>query len=248
MRLKLASTTFCASALLSSACVISIADDVAEDVGDGPTEDGDTETGGDECRPVGGATFSYVFNWEELEPFQSDLEATCEVLTADVADGLALSLNCEGATAPVTISVTASPTFTAPVEVGDLVSIHYVFDGPWWFNSHLRLDVQGQGHLLTIIDGDALNPPEQYGFAPPLELSRVYDQCSWEDGFCGQVERLSLAVGGGDEAVFDGNFEVVGDDPGTALWVDTAELLHEVDCTDTPDEWFRLLIVNSGGE
>jgi hypothetical protein len=151
---------------------------------------------------------------------------------------------------PITIDISATPTFVPPVAIDDIVHVRYVYEGPWWFNVYLRLDVEGHGHLLTLIDGDSLLPPDNFAFEPPFAMQSVAGLCTPTPDGCGDSERLAVAfaVGGQPIELLDGTYAVVGGVPGTEVWVSTAEHLHDITCTDTPDEWFRVLIVDSGQE
>jgi hypothetical protein len=220
--------------------------------GDGDGEPGDGDGDGDPNCPPGDPNVD--FSYEPLDfglGFSDvDLDWTCTATEVDVTDGLYLLLDCPDAAMPIPIDISATPSFLAPVFVGDTVHVRYVLEGPWWFNIYLRLDVDGHGHLLTMIDGDGLLPPDNYMFEPPFAIQSVSGLCSPMPDGCGDLERLALAFEVNGEAVemLDSNYGIVGGDPGTEVWVATARHLHDIDCTDTPDEWFRVLITNTGQE
>jgi hypothetical protein len=255
---------------VSSGCVV-ISDDVAEDeVGDGdgdmttgdgdgdPTTgdgDGDPTTGdgdGDGCPPRDPAvSFSYEpFDFGVGDPWQVDLDWTCTVTSADVSDGLRLVLDCPEATDTVVIDVSATPSFSPPVFGGETVQVRYIYEGPWWFNVYLRVDMDGYGHVLTLIDGDSLLPPDNHPFEPPFAITVASGSCTPAPDGCGDLERLALdfEINGDPGHVFDGRHAIVGGDPGTDIWVARAGHLHDIQCTDTPSEWFRVLIANTGWE
>jgi hypothetical protein len=131
-----------------------------------------------------------------------------------------------------------------------VLELRYVSEGPWWFNTYLRLDLQGFGHLLTIVDGDALLPPDPYVFELPFPISTVAGLCTPLPDGCGDLERLALDFTLNAEAahMFESEYAIVGGDPGTEVWVAAAGHLHDIRCTDTPDEWFRVMIANTGWE
>lgn len=224
------------------------------DTTDSSTDSTDTETtdtGNEQCPPgpESPATFSYQLEIPGTDSWDADITWTCSLLDFDTLDGLTLSLDCPEAVGPVTIAVLADPQLNPPLLAGALISLRYVSEGPWWFNSYLRLDMNG-GHLFTIIDGDSLVPEEPYVFELPFPISTVSGICEPTPDGCGDRERLGLAFELAGEAIvmFDPEYAIVGGDPGTDVWVAEAGHLHDILCSDTPDEWFRVLIANTGWE
>jgi hypothetical protein len=220
--------------------------------GDGEPGDGDGDGDGDPTCPPGDP--DVYFSYEPFEfgvgPHDIDLDWTCTATEVDVTDGLSLLLDCPDATIPIKIDISATPSFLPPVFVGDTIHVRYIYEGPWWFNIYLRIDVDGYGHLLTMIDGDSLLPPPEYVFELPFPIQAVSDLCTPMPDVCGDVERLALAFTLNGEAIemLDSNYEIVGGVPGTDVWVAAAGRLHNINCTDTPSEWFRVLIANTGSE
>ena len=222
--------------------------------GDGdPTGDGDGDGDGDACTPVDPGV---VLSYQPLsidgggEGWEQDIDWTCTVSEVDTSEGLYAVLDCVDSVDPVVIDIAATPLFLPPVAVDDVIQLRYVYEGPWWFNVYLRLDLDGHGHLLTLIDGDSLLPPEPFDFSLPIPITTASGLCSPAADGCGDAERLALDLDLGGELarVFDQNYAIVGGDPGTEVWVAKAEHLHDIQCTDTPDEWFRLLIADTGQE
>ena len=228
------------------------ADTGTTDADTGTTDTSTGTTGGDMCLAKGDASFSYQYDFGPVDEWDTNLQVDCTVDSVGIGDDgtVILALACADLPQPVSISVKSNPAIALPLAGGELVTVHYVSEGPWWFNSYLRLDVEGLGHMLTIIDGDSLMPPENYGFALPVDITVKYELCAWFDGGCGQVERLGLGtvINSEDATVLDGDYAIVGGDPGTEFWVQSAEHLHEIQCTDTPDEWFKVMIANTGWE
>jgi hypothetical protein len=217
--------------------------------GDGDPGDGDGDGDGDPDCPPGDPDvyFSYEPFEFGIDPWDIDLDWTCTVTEADLGEGLRLLLDCPEAAMPITIDISATPSFLPPVIPGDTIHVRYVYEGPWWFNIYLRLDVDGQGHLLTMIDGDSLLPPDNFAFEPPFPIEAVSGLCTPAPDVCGNAERLALAFTVNGEAVemLDSSYAIVGGVPGTEVWVATAERLHDINCTDTPDEWYRVLIASA---
>ncbi|HLT35314.1 MAG TPA: hypothetical protein VK034_03490, partial [Enhygromyxa sp.] len=217
--------------------------------GDPTTGDGD---GDDDCEPADHEVyFSYEpFDFGLIDRWNVDLDWTCTVISANNDDGLQVELDCPDADDPVVIDIDASPSFSAPVLVGDTMQVRYIYEGPWWFNIYLRLDIESYGHVLTLIDGDSLLPPDNHPFEPPFDMTAVSGLCTPASDGCGDLERLALdfEINGEAAHMFDGSHAIVGGDPGTDVWVATAEHLHDIQCTDTPTEWFRVLIANTGWE
>jgi hypothetical protein len=220
--------------------------------GDGDGDPGDGDGDGDPNCPPGDP--DGYFSYEPFEfggdPRNVDLDWTCTATEVDVSDGLYLLLDCPDATMPITIDISATPSFLPPVFPDDTVHVRYVYEGPWWFNIYLRIDVEGYGHLLTMIDGDSLLPPDNYAFELPFPIQPVSGLCAPRPDSCGDLERLALAfeVDGESVEMLDSNYAIVGGDPGTDVWVAHAGHLHDIVCTDTPDEWYRVLIANTGWE
>jgi hypothetical protein len=220
--------------------------------GDGDSGDGDGDGDGDPSCPPGDP--NVYFSHEPFEfgvgPDAVDIDWTCTATDVDVSDGLDLLLDCPDAAMPITIDISATPSFLPPVFPGDTIHVRYAYEGPWWFNIYLRIDVDGYGHLLTLIDGDSLVPPDNYAFELPFPIQPVSGLCPPMPDVCGDLERLALGFQVNGEAVemLDSNYAIVGGDPGTDVWVEAAGHLHDINCTDTPDEWYRVLIANTGWE
>ena len=218
--------------------------------GDG---DGDPATGdgdGDEpaCpsrdRELG---VDYVLGGFDDSPL--DVTWSCVTTSVSTNDGLHISLDCPDAPLPITIDIAAEPAISTELGLGDQLELRYVYDGPWWFNLYLRLDrMGGTGHVLTLVDGDALTPPAPVEFDLPLPITPRADLCARTSEFCGERERYGLEVEV-DEAlhtVLDGHHATLGPPPGIDVWVSEAGELHEISCTDTPTHWYEILIVSPG--
>ena len=256
------SPVFAVGACLVLACVGETAQDGGTTTSGGSTEtdtgtDTDTDTGDGDGDPEAceardeAAFFSYAPFEFGVEPWSADLDWACTVTAVDASAGLNLELDCpEAAQSPIVIDIQSSPAIVTPLVGGEAVSLRFVSEGPFWFNEYLRLDLDGWGHLLTMTNGDGLTPPEPYVFELPVAVEPVYDVCPRQEDFCGQLERLHLRfdLGGDAYDVLDGHHAVLGPPPGVDVWVGEAGHLYEIDCTDTPNEWFRVLIVSGGQE
>jgi hypothetical protein len=228
------------------------ATDATDESTDDATDTDTTDTGDEVCQPgpESPAHFSYVLDIPGVDAWDADITWSCTLLSHDTVDGLTLALDCPDANGPVSIEVFADPMLNPPLMDGSAITLRYVSEGPWWFNSYLRIDMDGFGHLFTLIDGDSLQPPEPYVFELPFPITTVSGLCDPMPDGCGDRERLGLSfsLGGEDIVMFDLYYAIVGGDPGTDIWIDEAYHLHDVQCTDTPDEWFRVLIANTGWE
>lgn len=228
-----------------------------EDSGSSEEESGQTDTDTDTSTDTGGLDtceapddevyFSYEPFMFGLDAWDADVDWTCTVDQVDTSDGLDLSLDCPMAMQAIEIDLRSSPAFVAPLVGGETIQLRFVSEGPFWFNEYLRLDVEGHGHLLTIINGDGLLPPETYDFEHAHEIKPVYEACAREMDFCGELERLPLSfeISGEAHEVLDGHHDLIGPSLSTQVWAVEAGHLHEIECTDTPDEWFRVLIVDA---
>ncbi|NJK31385.1 MAG: hypothetical protein HC927_02615 [Deltaproteobacteria bacterium] len=220
------------------------------DTTDTDTDTTDTTDTGDECPPEADPPASFIYSVEigDIEPMDTEIDWTCTILEVAPGEKLDVVLDCPEAADPVEILVDANPPFLPPVDPGQTMQLYYLSEGPWWFNRTMRLDVEGHGHLLTVIDGDSLLPPEEYDFEPPLELASKSGGCSPTPAGCGLQERLAVEFTSGGETVelFERDYEIAFGDPGTELWVFQAFHLSEIQCTDVPDERFLVLIANTG--
>ncbi len=274
MRTSLVPFSLSLICLLTSACQIRIVDDGDDDVGEsGDTSDDatessddstdatdetetsetDTDTSGDQCPPPpeSPATFEYEIDLgDDLDPFNTDIDWTCTVTQAGVGEGLDVTLDCPEALGAVHVSVVADPSFLPPIDTGATVQLSYVSEGPWWYNVRLRLDLEGFGHLLTLIDGDSIEAPEPFTFELPYPVEVVTGLCETSPGGCGDVERLGLrfTINSETSDLYDPYYAILGGDPGTEVWVAQATRLYDVQCTDTPDDWYRVLIADTGWE
>src|SRR5690606_31131629 len=123
-------------------------------------------------------------------------------------------------------------------------------EGPWWINNYLRIDSDIGDHLLTVIYGDSLAPPENFAFEVPLDVtaeSGQSGQCEDTD-VCGPFERLLMGLHADGESVqmFDGSFAQIGPQ-GPAVWLTEASEVVEDEgfpvCSDRPPAWYQMLIV-----
>jgi len=216
--------------------------------GDPGTGDGDGDDPGDCVEADPSVALGYTLDGLDGAPL--DLSWTCTTTAVSTLDGLELGLDCPDAEGPITLDLSLDPGLTIGLEPGEMVELRYVYDGPWWLNLYLRLDDAGGGHLLTLIDGDSLTPPGPASFELPVPITAQPGLCAPVLDFCGDHERYALRfeLDGETSEVFDGHHVILGPPPGLDVWVDRAGRLHDISCTDTPDEWYRLLIVSAGDE
>jgi hypothetical protein len=232
------------------ATCVAVAPDNADDNAGETTAVGDGDGDGDlNCLPRDPEVdFSYAFEFglDPSNPY-ADLDWTCTITAVDVSEGLDLLLDCPDAQEPVTIAVTATPGFVSPVFGGETIHLRYLVTGGWWFSTHLRLDIEGGGHFLTLIDG-GLVPSNDLTFELPFVIEPVSGLCPSEPDECGNVERVALAfsIDGQPVELHDGSYSHIDAPPSTDVWVSTAEHYQIINCSDVADEWYRILIVNPG--
>jgi hypothetical protein len=123
-------------------------------------------------------------------------------------------------------------------------------DGPWWINRWFRIDRGDGSHLVSGIDGDSLG----LAFADetpalPYETTAVPGLCPIFDS-CGPTEPLglSMTVGEADELVYPYSHELIGGIPGVDVWVGASERHLELECTDTPTDWYQVVVAHPGDE
>jgi hypothetical protein len=212
-----------------------------------PTGDDEESTGdGDPSCSAEDHTVDFHHDWSEF--LDSTYDGTCTVASADLdLDGLVLQLDCPDLPDPLAITIASTPslTFTPPL-VGDSLRVRSLYDTPSWSNQYLRLDRvddAGQRHLLTLVESETLQLDD-----PAYELPLVFETLAipcerFIDG-CHYVERLALAfeVDGQPNELLDSTHALVGSQ--TEIWIATAMVYHESLCTDSPEEWFKVLITN----
>jgi hypothetical protein len=212
--------------------------DTGDGDGDGDTGDGDGDAN---CAP--GNPGVYV-GYEDIDvgfyEINIELDWTCTVIDVDFTEGLYLLLDCPDADIPIEIDISATPNLAASVAAGDSIRMYYDFHDPFWTNRHLRLDVEGYGHLLTLIDSEGLS-----GLELPFSIQPTYGLCTATPTDCAKFERATMVFGGAAEGVemLDGNYAATNGDPGIQIWVDTAGRYVDIDCTDSPGTWYRILII-----
>jgi hypothetical protein len=213
--------------------------------GDGDTGDGDGDTGdgdGDaNCAP--GEPSVYVgYQDIDLGSYMPNVEIdwACTVTEANYLDGLYLLLDCPDADLPIEIDINATPNLSSTVVAGDTIRMYYAFDDPFWTNRHLRLDVEGYGHLLTLIDSETLSALEL-----PFPIQPTYGLCTPTLTDCAKFERATMVFGGAADGIemLDSNHMSTNGDPGIQIWIDTAGRYVDIECTDSPGTWYRILII-----
>lgn len=187
-----------------------------------------------------------------------DITWTCtvttfeEIVTLDTPfTGVSFGLACPENTEPTPLHVElqAAPALSLPLAEGDEVTLRYVFEGPFWVNTYLRVDRPDVGHVFTLVEGDSMLPPPKFAFAWPFEVTVLADVCPVHEVSCGTAERLGLEVrldDGTSRRVVDSTYGIFDDPERTQIWVAEATRMHDVQCTDLPREWFRVLLVNTG--
>jgi hypothetical protein len=247
-----------------AACVV-VDDDGGDDAGettmigdgDGDGDPGAGDGDGDPNCPAGdpGVDFSYESLPSDDTPWWGDenIDWTCTATEVDVSDGLYLVADCPDAAMPIMIDITATPSLLLPMLPGDTIHVRYLIEGgPWFFNRYLRIDVDGHGHLLTMIEGDSLLPPVNYSFETPFPIQLVSGLCALTSDGCGDLERQALAFEVNDEAVemLDGSHGIIGGVPGIEVWVADAWQRSDFMCSadNFRLESYRVLIANTGSE
>ncbi|PRQ06310.1 hypothetical protein [Enhygromyxa salina] len=231
--------------------------DSTGDVDPDPIGDGDGDPTGDgdaTCPPPDGAVeFSYGpanFNLS-LPPFDTKIDWTCTVAMIDNVDDLSLELDCPNSEDPMLIQITAEPGLSVPLAQDDIVRVRYTVETPFWSNLYLRLDLEGYGHVLTLVDGDSLTPDDAGTFELPFGVSAASANCAPVDTECGMIDRLALtfdSMGEPTQIVFDGDYGNIQGEPGANVWLTGAQNLTQhpnMICTDVPASWYQMLIVDA---
>lgn len=181
-----------------------------------------------------------------LEFGNVDVELSCTVTTVD--QGMQrLVFDCPDAIDPVPVALEIDfdlqPAPSFPLSVGQALSVRVVVDTPWWSEVRVRIDdAQGQW-LLGISDGSGtMISPEFFPFAIEAQPTT----CPAQDGGCGLLQRLELELDLGEaglayvaDARHDGELEW--DGRGLDVWVGAASSLSEINCSDTPNSWVRVV-------
>lgn len=246
--------------------------DPTTDGGD-PTDGGDTTTdGGDptegepasvcDPQPADVGPFAVELDPNPEEPYLDqtiDLDVSCTVTSiTTMSVTVSLELACDDAAHVLDVSGFDSIALAA----GDVVTLRAFDTQPWWRETFVLLQREGQvivagmeSSTLPSGDGNDYSPPGT--FFDPLGLDVLTDVCRPEplpedDGepcnfvcpeLCYQVQRraIEVASGGQSVVVYDGN---VGTVDGLQVGVGAEGWLN-VQCSDTPNGWYRLVIMRT---
>jgi hypothetical protein len=226
----------------------------------GEVNDADGGTGGDEvfdgeCEPPDpGVSFSYEpldFGGDEFA--NANITALCTVVAADTVDGMHLELDCPDAPNPVFVDVTATPTLSVPVLVGDTVRVRYVRVVTTWVDTYISLESESGDLLFTVVDAsklwayDDVQSPNYNPIDLGTGIGSSYTGCATGTNQCGTLERVRLwfdsssigATYGGT----DGSYIEVVEFPTIDIWLVAArEVENPVACPNTPAGWYQMLV------
>jgi hypothetical protein len=137
-----------------------------------------------------------------------------------------------------------------PLAVDDAVRLYVLQDGPWWINHYFRLERSENDPLLIGVDGDSIADEIDGQALMPFPFEVVSGLCPSVQSDCGIQQRLALdvTVNAEQARLHDHAYSIVGGDPGVEIWVQEATRFDEVQCTDTPTDWYRLLVAYTGNE
>jgi hypothetical protein len=212
--------------------------------GDG---DGDGDVG--ECTPPDpSVSFSFEpldFGLGEFE--NASINTTCTVLAADVVDGIYLELDCPETQDPVIVDVTATPTLSIPVLVGESVRVRYRRLVTTWVDTYLELESESGQYLFSLVDAANLFPPDQdvIPFGLGTGIGTTYTGCSVGSNQCGDLERVLVRFDndGAIEGVVDGSYLEIEPYPTINVWLVAARQVEQPQaCAGTPTGWYRMLI------
>lgn len=235
--------------------------------GDGDTnchgEDGsDTSGDGDgdvECTPPDQTvSFSFVPPDFGIPEFvNANIDTTCMVLMADVVDGIYLELDCPEIEDLVIIDVTATPTLSIPVLVGDTLQVRYILQSTAWYDTWLELESASGDFLFSLVDAETKFPPAGFenqlgnAFSLGTGISSAYVGCSAQVDQCGDLERVLLGFDndGAVPEILDGSYIEIEPFPTIDVWLVEARQVEDPDavedpqaCVDTPVGWYRMLV------
>jgi hypothetical protein len=182
-----------------------------------------------------------------------EIAIDCTVRTIDESDGLVLTLEClkenqqPHLPAPV-IDLSTLPVLSLPIAVDDPVSFYASIDGPCWVDKYFRLDDENGDPLLIGIEASVI-PDEVAGHELlPFPVEIASEVCTPEQASCGLQQRLALdlTIDGEQTRMFDHSHAILGADSDVEVWLNEATRYDELDCTDTPTDWFQFLVAYTG--
>jgi hypothetical protein len=234
--------------------------------GDGETGDGDGDTSGDTSGDGDGDCTSpdpnVSFSVESLEfglaEFESaNIVATCTVVTAEVVERMYLELDCPEFPNPVIIDITATPTLSVPVLVGDTIQVRYIRVVTAWIETYLSLETESDEFLFSLVDAESLFLPPGVDvgtdnqFTWGVAIASAYLGCSVQVDQCGDLERVLLGFDHDGEVpwILDGSYIEITPSPTVDVWLVEAQQVEDPDavedpqaCVDTPTGWYRMLV------
>jgi hypothetical protein len=225
----------------------------------GEVNNGDGGTSGDEvfdgeCEP---ADPDVSFSFEPLdfggdEFADANIIALCTVVAADTVDGMYLELDCPETPTPVIVDVTATPTISVPVSVGDSVRVRYIRLVTTWVDTYLSLESESGALLFTVVDAANLWPPYYDVQSPdynPIDLGggigNAYTGCATGTNQCGTLERVRLWFDseGPVYETTDGSYLEIVPFPTVDVWLVAArEVENPGTCPNTPAGWYQMLV------
>lgn len=203
-----------------------------------------------DCQASSGVTVSY-----EIDPsyIDFDREAACTIVSFrfnDEQTDIFLDLECmapDGSTERWSISIHSSVGIPLYLMEGQEVVLAVSrYRGMMYVDGWFALYTSERQLLLAGLMAESLSP---FGTVPaqwylPLDLSESGGHCPREPETCYDIEPIALNVTseGMTARIFDGNTGLVG------LWqvylvvVETAEIYHDMRCTDLAPKWFQAVI------
>lgn len=264
MNYKLQQQLISTIGVASFSLALSACDLTDKNIGEtGEVDDGDGGTSGDEvfdgeCEP---ADPDVSFSFEPLdfggdEFADANIIALCTVVAADTVDGMYLELDCPEAPNPVIVDVTATPTLSVPVLVGDSVRVRYIRVVTTWVDTYLSLESESGDLLFTVVDAANLWPPYYDAQSPdynPIDLGggigTTYTGCATGTNQCGTLERVSLWFDNAGPPIepppiiTDGSYLEIVPFPTVDIWLVAArEVENPGACPNTPAGWYQMLV------
>ncbi|HWB75874.1 MAG TPA: hypothetical protein VG755_12990 [Nannocystaceae bacterium] len=226
------------------------------------TDPTDTETDSGECPPGEGSICdpqpeipgsAAAWSIDSGKTFQAAL-TDVQCVVADFQDdgtAMTIELHCdEEELAAHTIVVPSNPITPLNLGIDSSVRLSYYADTPMWTNDWFAIHRVGGGLIIGGSSGDSVLPPDNALIFGSIGLAVRTDVCAQECLIdeCGPRARhaIDVTVDGDEATVFDRTVGIVGDPTQYTVVVGAAAgFVGPVECVDTPDAWYQVIVYDS---
>lgn len=224
------------------------------------TDPTDTETDSGECPPGEGSicdpqpeidSSAAAWSIDDNQAFQAAL-TDVQCVVADFQDDgttMTIELHCdEEELAAHTIVVPSNPITPLNLGIDNSVRLSYTAETPMWTDDWFAIRRVEGGLIIGGSSASGLVPSAD--FFAPLAMNVRDDVCAQECLIdeCGPRARhaIDVTVDGEETTVYDRTVGIVGDPTQYTVVVGTASgFVGPVECTDTPEAWYQVIVYDS---